>query len=114
MVSRRPYWSKVERMTIHLKTVTDPASADPARRPVSQTDIALSEGVARRLVMLMQAIGRAPNDDATATTFLAANATAPDVTAGQATPDLHRDLWAERAHAAARRVASPGRLARAR
>ena len=88
-----PYWSKVERMTIHLKTVTGPASADPARRPVSQTDIALSEGVTRRLVLLMPAIGLAPNDDAAATTFLNANATAPEVTAGQATPDLHRDLW---------------------
>jgi len=88
-----PYWSKVERMTIHLKTVTEPASADPARRPISQTDMALSEGVTRRLALLMGEIGRVPNDDAAATTFLNAHAMAPEVTAGQATPDAHRDLW---------------------
>jgi hypothetical protein len=88
-----PYWSKVERMTIHLKTVTEPASADPARRPISQTDMALSEGVTRRLAILMGAIGRVPNSDADATTFLQSHATAPEVAAGQATPDLHRDLW---------------------
>lgn len=33
---------------IHLKTGMDPASPDPARRPISQIDIALSEGVTRK------------------------------------------------------------------
>ena len=88
-----PYWSKVEKLTIHLKTVADPASADPARRPISQIDMALSEGVTRKFALCMRAIGSVPNDGPGATTFLNARATAAEVTAAQATPATHRDLW---------------------
>ena len=88
-----PYWSKVEKLTIHLKTVTDPASADPARRPISQIDMALSEGVTRKFSLCMRAIGAVPNDAPAATTYLNARATAPEIAAARATPTGHRDLW---------------------
>jgi len=88
-----PYWSKVEKLTIHLKTVTDPASADPARRPISQIDMALSEGVTRKFALCMRAIGTVPNDAPGATTFLNARATAAEIATAQATPATHRDLW---------------------
>ena len=88
-----PFWSKVENLTIHKKTTIDPASADPARRPISQIDMALSEGVTRKLVLCMGRIGQVPNDAAAATTYLTTHATAAEIAAGQATDDLHRDLW---------------------
>lgn len=44
-----PYWSKVQNLTIHQKTTIDPASADGAKHPVSQIDVALSEGLIRKL-----------------------------------------------------------------
>jgi hypothetical protein len=44
-----PFWSKVQKLTIHDKTTIDPASPDEAKHPVSQIDIALSEGLTRRL-----------------------------------------------------------------
>lgn len=90
-----PYWSKVEKLTIHLKTVTDPASADPARRPISQIDMALSEGVTRKFSQCMRVIRSVPNDAPGATSFLRANATAAEIAAGQATPQTHRDLWSK-------------------
>jgi hypothetical protein len=88
-----PYWSKVEKLTIHLKTAVDPASADPARRPISQIDMALSEGVTRKFAECMTVIGRVPNDAPGATSFLNARAPAAEITTAQATPDGHRDLW---------------------
>ncbi len=45
-----PFWSKVQKLTIHKKTDIDPASTDEAKHPVSQIDIALSEGVTRKIV----------------------------------------------------------------
>lgn len=88
-----PYWSKVEKLTIHLKTVTDPASRDPARRPISQIDMALSEGVTRKFAATMGAIDRVPNDDTRASSFLTAHAAPGEIAAAQAAPATHRDLW---------------------
>jgi hypothetical protein len=88
-----PYWSKVEKLTIHRKTVTDPTSANPALRPISQIDMALSEGVTRKFAQCMGVIGSVPNDGPGATAFLAARATAAEIAAAQAAPDTHRDLW---------------------
>ncbi len=56
-----PFWSKVEKLTIHEKTDIDPNSADVARHPVSQIDMALSEGLVRRLATAM---GTVPTDEA--------------------------------------------------
>jgi hypothetical protein len=44
-----PFWSKVQKLTIHQKTDIDPASTDEAKHPVSQIDLALSEGLTRKL-----------------------------------------------------------------
>lgn len=44
-----PFWSKVQKLTIHKKTSIDPTSPDEAKHPVSQIDVALSEGFTRRL-----------------------------------------------------------------
>jgi hypothetical protein len=88
-----PYWSKVEKLTIHQKTVLDPASPDPARRPISQIDMALSEGVTRKFVECMVAIDGVPNDAAGANAFLAAHATPAEITAAHVAPATHRDLW---------------------
>jgi Domain of unknown function (DUF4157) len=87
-----PYWSKVEKLTIHQKTDIDPASTDPARRPISQIDMAISEGVTRRFATCMSEIGAVPNDDAQAATNLATTATPAEITAA-ATPAAQRDLW---------------------
>jgi hypothetical protein len=88
-----PYWSKVEKLTIYQKTVLDPTAADPARRPISQIDMALSEGVTRKFVQCMVTIDGVPNDAAGANAFLAAHATPVEINAAHATPAAHRDLW---------------------
>lgn len=44
-----PYWSKVERLTIHQRKAISPSSSNASRKPVSGIDLALSEGVSRRL-----------------------------------------------------------------
>lgn len=67
-----PFWSKVMKMTVHMKTTINPASADPAEHPVSQIDIALSEGLTRKLangMFLLDAL----QDDAMVLAFEAAN-----------------------------------------
>jgi hypothetical protein len=52
-----PFWSKVQKLTIHKKTTIAPASPDKAKHPVSQIDIALSEGLTRRLAFGMFMLG---------------------------------------------------------
>ena len=49
-----PFWSKVQKLTIHRKTVIDPASPAEAKHPVSQIDVALSEGLTRKLASAME------------------------------------------------------------
>lgn len=44
-----PFWSKVEGLTVHRKTDIDPTGEDKSKHPVSIIDIALSEGVVRKL-----------------------------------------------------------------
>ena len=44
-----PFWSKVEGLTVHRKADIDPTSEDKSKHPVSIIDIALSEGVVRKL-----------------------------------------------------------------
>jgi hypothetical protein len=52
-----PYWSKVEALTIHEKAVIDP-SGPASKQPVSQIDVALSEGVVHRLAIAMDSVPR--------------------------------------------------------
>src|ERR1700759_4013780 len=44
-----PFWSKVMGLTVHERTTIDATSSDPSKAPGSSVDIALSEGVIRKL-----------------------------------------------------------------
>lgn len=67
-----PYWSKVEKLTIHQKADIDPASLNPSRQPVSLIDIALSEGLIRKLALGMNSV---PQTEQVAKTFEEDNST---------------------------------------
>jgi hypothetical protein len=62
-----PYWSKVEQLTVHEKTVVN-ATGGAATAPFSQIDMALSEGLIHKFALAMQA---APSNGAQADTLLA-------------------------------------------
>lgn len=51
-----PFWSKVEGLTVHEKTQVNDASSDVAEHPVSLIDVALSEGLIRRISFAMNSI----------------------------------------------------------
>ncbi len=69
-----PYWSKVERLTIHQRGRTiSPTSANVSRRPVTRIDVALSEGVGRKL---STATAQLPQNQAVAQTFIHSHTTA--------------------------------------
>ena len=72
-----PYWSKVQKLTIHLKSTIDLVSPDEAKHPVSQIDIALSEGLIRRLALGMFILGPLQKQ-AEITTFETNNSTAAE------------------------------------
>jgi hypothetical protein len=70
------------------RTAIDPTSADPSRQPVTGIDVALSEGVVRKLSIAMDAV---PRTEAEATVFLNAKATAAERSAAT-TVAAERDL----------------------
>ena len=72
-----PFWSKVENLTIHKKTVIDPVSLDEAKHPVSQIDVALSEGVIRKLAFGMDVLD-ALHTDPQIRAFESANSSASE------------------------------------
>jgi hypothetical protein len=84
-----PYWSKVEKLTIHEKTDIEPSSPDPAKQPVSQIDCALSEGVIRKLSNAYNAM---PTKASELDAFETAHASEPDRTAAHASVNEHRDF----------------------
>lgn len=89
-----PFWSKVYKMTIHERTHINPTGAEASTKPVTLIDVALSEGVVRKLA---KGMGRMPADAAAADTFEQAAVTAHDITAAEltaatATVDGERDL----------------------
>lgn len=90
-----PFWSKVQKLTIHLKTSIAPASPDEARHPVSQIDVALSEGLVRKLAALM-ALLEPLETDADISAFESANSTAAERAAafpgGVRTANRQRDF----------------------
>jgi hypothetical protein len=51
-----PHWSAVEALTLHKKGTIDPASPEEGRHPVTQIDMALHEGVVRKLAKAGDAI----------------------------------------------------------
>jgi hypothetical protein len=83
-----PFWSKVMKLTVHERTTINPTGGNVATNPVTSVDIALSEGVVRKLADGMDAV---PPTEAEATTFLTAKATAAE-RAAASTVALERDL----------------------
>jgi hypothetical protein len=51
-----PFWSKVLELTVHRRTHISPASADPSTQPVTLIDVAISEGVVRKLSQGMNTV----------------------------------------------------------
>jgi hypothetical protein len=83
-----PYWSKVQKLTIHEKGTIDPSSKNAAVQPVSTIDMALSESCTRQLALAMFAV---PKTEADADT-LEAGVPEADRKAAHASVDTHRDL----------------------
>jgi hypothetical protein len=83
-----PFWSKLERLTIHQRPGIKPDSADPARAPVTLIDIALSEAVTKQLGNGMD---RMPGTEADANA-LEATATQPERDAANVSKENERDL----------------------
>jgi hypothetical protein len=54
------FWSRIMKLTIHEKTDISARSRDPARQPVSDIDMALAEGVCRRMSNAMASV---PKDE---------------------------------------------------
>ena len=73
-------------MTIHEKTTIDPSSADAAKHPVSQIDMALSESCTRQLALAMKSV---PKTEADAETLEKAHSTEPERKAAHASVDDH-------------------------
>jgi hypothetical protein len=57
-----PFWSKVMGLTIHERATIDSKSSDPSKAPVSVVDIALSEGVVRKLSRGQNSVPKTPAD----------------------------------------------------
>jgi hypothetical protein len=83
-----PFWSKLERLTIHQRPGIKPDSLDPAMAPVTLIDIALSEAVTRQLAKGMD---RMPRTEADANT-LEATATQAERDAANVSKENERDL----------------------
>lgn len=80
------FWSKLMALTIHEKATIVPRSRDQAKLPVSDIDMALVEGVCRRL---RNAKGMLPGNEAELTKFEEDNSTAAERTAAHASVDAH-------------------------
>jgi hypothetical protein len=83
-----PYWSQVEGLTIHGRQASINPAGPPAQQPVTLIDIALSEGLVRKLSRGMNGV---PQTEADATSFLAAHASAGE-RAAATTVDLEKAL----------------------
>ncbi len=80
------FWSPLMALTIHEKSDVDSRSRDPAKQPVSDIDLALAEGVCRRL---RNAKGSLPRNEADLATFEADHSTEAERTAAHASVDKH-------------------------
>lgn len=79
-----PFLSKVLDMTIHQRAASiDPTSPDPATQPVTEVDVAISEGVVRGLARGMDAV---PATEADAAALENARATAAERAAATTVP----------------------------
>lgn len=70
-----PFWSLVMGLTIHGRLASINPAGTPAQQPVTLIDIALSEGLVRKLSTGMNGV---PQTEADATAFLAAQASAAE------------------------------------
>ena len=83
-----PFWSKVQKMTVHEKTTIDPTSDNPSIHPVSTIDIGLAEGVIRSLAAGMNSV---PDDETAAEEYERLHATPAEIAAAT-TIEAERDL----------------------
>jgi len=83
-----PFWSKVMKLTIHARGSISASGGRAATSPVTHVDVALSEGVVRKLAACMHAV---PEQEADATALINTKATAPE-RAAATTVDTERDL----------------------
>jgi hypothetical protein len=83
-----PFWSKVMGLTIHERTHINPSGGHESTNPVTRIDVALSEGVIRKL---SRGMGQVPPTDADADAFEKAKATPAELAAVK-TVDDERDL----------------------
>jgi hypothetical protein len=83
-----PYWSKVQKLTIHERTGIDPAAANPALHPVTTIDMALSESCVRQLSLAMYEVPRTEAD----TAELEKSVPAAERAAAHASPAAHAEL----------------------
>jgi hypothetical protein len=84
-----PFWSKVEMLTIHTRAGSVNPAGTPAVKPVTQIDIALSEGLTRRLSQGMNSV---PQTEGVALAFESAHASSAELTASAASVNAERDL----------------------
>lgn len=82
-----PYWSKVMKLTVYEKTTIVPTSANPAEQPVSQIDMALAEGLTRRLMLAMRAV---PANEAAMTALEDGALAEPERIAARASVDARK------------------------
>lgn len=83
-----PFWSKVERLTIHTRPVINPTGL-PDEQPITLIDIALSEGLIRKLSQGMNSVPATPAD---ALALENASASLSERTAAAASVAAERDL----------------------
>jgi hypothetical protein len=83
-----PYWSQVEGLTIHGRQASINPAGTPAQQPVTLIDIALSEGLVRKLNRGMRGV---PRTEVDASIFLTTFATAAELAAAT-TVELEKNL----------------------
>ncbi len=89
-----PFWSKVEKLTVHERTHITPTAATASTKPVTLIDIALSEAVVRQLALGMDATpANAAAADALETAAIASGDIGPvELHAALASVNKERDL----------------------
>jgi hypothetical protein len=84
-----PFWSRVEALTIHTRAATIAPGGSPATAPVTLIDVALSEGLIRKMAQGMNATPKSATD---ALALETAAATTAERTAAAASVNAERDL----------------------
>ena len=85
-----PFWSKVEKLTVHNKTKIDPASPNAALKPISTIDMALAEGIIRKLAAAQASV---PTDDKSAGAYETQHSHPDVVKAVKGDKTKYRDLY---------------------